>query len=144
MLEIVNLVPKGRFVVVFKWKYVGIVESTTLQWKTEKIITENAILPPSDRMLGGVGIETAICLEFKSIGPFKYAIEHLLNDSQGQLIFELIDKDAEISYSFPLAELKEKTIIKEEERIKWKFKLSCDDDGMFLHHLKAIKQEKLI
>lgn len=144
MLEIVNLVPKGRFVVVFKWKTVGVVESTTLQWKTEKIITENAILPPFDEMLGGVGIETAIYLEFESIGLFDYTNEQILNDSQGQLLFQLIDKDTEISYSFPLAELKEEIIIEEEERVKWKFKLSCDDDGLFLHNLKAVKQDKLI
>ncbi len=137
-----KLFPSGTVIVAYKGITLGGAEMMP-QWKIEPIINENRYFRPSNGLLAKLAVNNSIIMEFEVINP-----QHLnesydlyssdnFDNTPGGLTFVPLDPEKEVAYYFPLAELKHKAEVKNNNRIRWKFEILFDNNGVFMEELKT-------
>ncbi|MFA6713934.1 MAG: hypothetical protein WC082_04965 [Victivallales bacterium] len=141
-INVAKLFPNGTVIVAYKGKSLGGAGSMP-QWKIEPMINENRYLRSRDGLLAKLAVSNLITLEFEAVNPENLERKrnlYLKNDfdfSPGGLSFVPLDPEKQVAYYFPRAELKNKSEIKENNSIRWKFEIFSDNSGVFMEEFKT-------
>lgn len=141
-IEVSKMFPSGTVIVAYKGKTLGGAKVMP-QWEIEPVIDESQYFKSSDGILAELKVENSISLEFEAVDAQHLAesanLDSLYNfdDLPGELTFVPLDPENKVAHYFPLAELKDKSKIKDNHNVRWKFKILCDDNVIFMQKIKA-------
>lgn len=135
-IEVSKLFPTGTVIVAYKGKSLGGAKVMP-QWEIEALISENSNLQSTDGVLAELKVENSISLEFDVFDPQCLDSSHDFDDLAGELTFLPLDPENKVAYYFPMAELQEKSELKDKHNFYCKFRILCDDNDVFVQKIKA-------
>ncbi|MDD5697093.1 MAG: hypothetical protein PHH77_00600 [Victivallaceae bacterium] len=113
------------------------------QWEIEPVINENRYFRPNDGVLAKLTVSSSISLEFEALNPqhpdksgvlyFPYDFDN----TPGELTFLPLNPGNRTAYYFPLAELKNRPEMIRDNRVRWKFEIFSDANGVFMEKVLA-------
>lgn len=141
-INVAELFPNGTVIVAYKGKSLGGAGAMP-QWKIEPMINENRYLRSRGGLLAKLAVSNSIILEFEAVDPetlqkpgYLYAKSDF-DSSPGELSFVPLDPERQVAYYFPMAALKDKAEIKENNSVRWKFEILSDNNGVFMEEFKT-------